>query len=140
MMVHSHKDSRRHVEFVSFIRRVKCNAISKIFIRSFATCVGPKDVSYTVICINVIIIEELWVYLLHLLKEIQKFLDVILGLFSGKLFFPAFSNAMRTHLIKQEIITDRMLKRYVFVMCLLVYPVAASMSHVMQTTGHTPQR
>ena len=112
MMVHSHEDSQRHVEFVSFIRRVKCNAVSKIFIRSFATCVGPKDVSYTVICINVIIIEELWVYLLHLLEEIQKFLDVILGLFSGKLLFPAFSNAMQTHLIKQEIITDRMLKRY----------------------------
>ena len=109
MMVHPHKHSQRHVEFVSLIRRVKCNAFSKIFIRSFATCVGPKDVSYTVICINVIVIEDLWVYLLHLLEEIQKFLDVILGLFYGKLLFPAFSNAMQTHLIKQEIITDRML-------------------------------
>ena len=113
MMVHSHEDSQQHVEFVSFIRRVKCNAVSKILIRSFATCVGPKDVSYTVVCSNVIIIEELWVYLLQFLEEIQKFLDIILGLFSGKLLFPAFSNAMQTHLIKQEIITDRMLKRYV---------------------------
>ena len=113
MMVHPHKHSQRHVEFVSFISRVKCNTVSKIFIRSSATCVRPKDVSYTVICINVIIIEELWVYLLYVLEEIQKFLDVILGLFSGKLLFPAFSNAMQTHLIKQEIITDRMLKRYV---------------------------
>ena len=110
MRVHSHEDSQRHVEFVSFIRRVKCNAVS---VRSFATCVGPKDVSYTVICINIIIIEKLWVYLLHILEEIQKFLDVILGLFSGKLLFPAFSNAMQTQHIKQEIITDRMLKRYV---------------------------
>ena len=109
-MVHYHEDSQRHVEFVSFIRRVKCNAVSKIFIRSFATCVGPKDISYTVICINVIIIEELWVYLLHFLEEIQKFLDIIFGLFSGKLLFPTFSDTMQTHLIKQEIITDRMLK------------------------------
>ena len=111
MMVHSHKDSQWHVEFVSFIRRVKCNAVSKIFIRSFATCVHPKDVSYTVICINVIIIEELWVYLLHFLEEIQKFLDVIFRLFYGELLFPAFLDTMQTHLIKQGIITDRMLKR-----------------------------
>ena len=112
MLVHSHEDSQRHVEFISFIRRVKCNAVSKIFIRSFATCVGPKDVSYTVICINVIIIEELWVYLLHFLEEIQKFLDIIFRLFSGKLLFPAFSDTMQTHLNKQGIITDRMIKRY----------------------------
>ena len=65
-----------------------------------------------IIYINFIIIEELWAYLLHLLEEIQKFLDVIFGLFSGKLLFPAFSNKMQTHLIKQGIITDRMLKRY----------------------------
>ena len=112
MMVHPHKHSQRHVEFVSFIRCVKCNIVSKIFIRSSATCVRPKDVSYTVICINVIIIEELWVYLLHFLEEIQKFLDIIFRLFSGKLLFPAFSETMQSYLIEQIIITKRMLKRY----------------------------
>ena len=65
-----------------------------------------------VIYINVIIIEELWVYLLHFLEEIQKFLDIIFRLFSGKLLFPAFSETMQTYLIKQGIIIDRMLKIY----------------------------
>ena len=46
--------------------------------------------SYTIIYINVVIIEKLYVDLLYLLEEIQKLLGVTLRLFSSKLMFPAF--------------------------------------------------
>ena len=92
MVVDSNEDGERHVELVGLVGRVKCDTISKIFVRSPAARVRPEYVPHTVIDIFVVIIEELRVYLLHLLKESQEFLHTVLCFLPRELVLPAVRN------------------------------------------------
>ena len=92
VVVDSNEDGQRHVELVGLVGRVKCDTISKIFVRSPAAGVRLEYVAHTVIDIFVVIIEELGVYLLHLLKESQEFLHIVLCFLPRELVLPAVRN------------------------------------------------
>ena len=68
VVVYSNEHAQRHVKLVGLVRHVECDTISKIFVGTPAACVRPEDVLHTVTGIVAVIIEELQVYLLHLLK------------------------------------------------------------------------
>lgn len=113
---------------------------SPVFVGSPAARVLPEDVSYTVIDVFVVIVEELWVYLLHILQESKYFLHIILCLLLRELVLPAVQKkyilaALDTKKRTSEL--HQINERLLFLMNVLVHPVTTSAPHKVQPSRHS---
>ena len=89
VVIHPNEHAQRHVKLVGFVSCVECDTVSEIFIGTPAACVCLEDILHTVIGIFVVVIEEFRIYLLHIIKESQQLLHIVLSFLLRELVLPA---------------------------------------------------